>query len=454
MACVDQFRPAFMSDGSLITFEGIRRSPRILSVLVTGYVALLPFQFSVTKGVNFAPADCLMLLVLLLALGQLKYRKAAWSIWHFGIPVVFAVGSLVAAVRFGALDRYELLNKDAGLLLPFLSYVAVTSCINNWEDLRHILRVFTLSVVLQNILCVGGFLAAYFFGVANPFTRYSGMRLSGMLIDPNAYGGLLVAAFVICEGASLGRAPLFKKPTLWLCRLSLGMGILFTFSRSAWVGLGLALLLVCAIQTREVLRLVVAGAIGAPCLLLLMGNRFIPVFEEMASRPKQVQGRFDLIHAAYHAFTGHPFLGGGIGSFRLGEGEIAHNTAMWFLADFGIVGLTVLLGFLGWFFVKGWFAYRAAPVRGQSLVLALALAHTAMFGLAMGIEAFYQRHWWLVLGLIASSYSLTLRRANGPILNSDSGAGPAPPPASYAGPYGPGLSRALEPGPQGSEVGL
>ena len=107
------------------------------------------------------------------------------------------------------------------------------------------------------------------------------------------------------------------------------------------------------------------------------------------------------------------FSAGGIGSFRLGEGEIAHNTAMWFLADFGIVGLTVLLGFLGWFFVKGWFAYRAAPVRGQSLVLALALAHTAMFGLAMGIEAFYQRHWWLVLGLIASSYSLTLRRANG-----------------------------------------
>ena len=440
-----------MNDDSLNTLDPNPRSPRILNLLVAGYVALLPFQFSVTKGVNFAPADCLMLLVLLLAAGQLKYRKAAWSMWHFGIPVVFAAGSLVAAVRFGSLDRYELLNKDAGLLLPFLSYVAVTSCIDNWEDLRRILRVFTLSVVGQNILCVGGFLAAYFFGVANPFTRYSGMRLSGMLIDPNAYGGLLVATFVICEGASLGRAA-FGKPTLWLCRLTLGMGILFTFSRSAWAGLGLALLLVCAIQTREVLRLILAGAIGAPCLLLLMGNRFIPVFEEMASRPKQVQGRFDLIHAAYQAFTGHPLLGGGIGSFRLGEGEIAHNTAMWFLADFGIVGLTVLLGFLGWFFVKGWFAYRSAPVRGQSLVLALALAHTAMFGLAMGIEAFYQRHWWLVLGLIASSYSLTLRQANDPTINIDSGDGPAMPQASYMV-YGPGLSRALEPGPQGSEVG-
>jgi putative inorganic carbon (HCO3(-)) transporter len=143
----------------------------------------------------------------------------------------------------------------------------------------------------------------------------------------------------------------------------------------------------------------------------LMGHRFLPVFEEMASRPKQVQGRFDLIHDAFQEFARHPFLGGGIGSFRLGEGEIAHNSAMWFLADFGIVGFAVLLGFLGWFFVKGWFAYRFAPANAKPLVLALLLAHTAMFGLAMGIEAFYQRHWWLVLGLIASSYSLTLTEA-------------------------------------------
>jgi putative inorganic carbon (hco3(-)) transporter len=427
---------------SHVIIDTIPRSPRILTVLVTGYVALLPFQFNAGNEINFAPSDCLMLLVLLLAAGQLKYRKAAWSPWHFGILVVFAVGSFVAAVHQGTLDRYELLNKDVGLLVPFLSYAAITSAIVNWEDLRHILRVFALSVVLQNILCVGGFLAAYFFGVSNPFTRYAGLRLSGMLIDPNAYGGLLIAALVICEGASQGQAPLFRGPTLWLSRLSLAMGILFTFSRSAWVGLALALLLACVAQARIVIRLGVAGIIGAPALLLLMGNRFIPVFEEMASRPKQVQGRFDLINAALQAFTSHPFLGGGIGSFRLREGEIAHNTVMWFLADFGIVGLTVLLGFLGWFFVKGWSAYRMAPSRRQPLVLALVLGHTALFGLAMGIEAFYQRHWWLILGLIASSYSLTLRQTN----NSSA------PPAPFPNGYGPGSEKDLEPGPQGSET--
>jgi len=370
---------------SLVVFDGVPRSSRILSLLLVGYVALLPYQFEMGNGMNFAPSDCLMLLVLLLGAGQLKYLKAAWSVWHFGIAAVFAVGSLVAALRFGVLDRYELFNKDAGLLLPFLSYAAITSAITEWEDLRRILRVFTLSVVLENILAVGAFLLSYFFGVANPFTRYGGMRLSGMLIDPNAYGGLLVAAYVICEGASLGSAPLFKGPTLWVSRLTLLLGILFTFSRSAWLALALSLVLLCLLRIRAAIRLVLAAVVGAPCLLLLMGNRFLPVFETMASRPKQVQGRFDLIHDAFQAFVLHPFFGGGIGSFRLGEGEIAHNSAMWFLADFGIVGLAVFLGFIGWFVVKGWHAYRFAPANALPLPNWALRLHNRSEGMPYGV---------------------------------------------------------------------
>jgi len=331
-------------------------SPRpagVLGILVAGYVALLPYLFDSGNKMNFAPADSFLLLVILLAAGQLKYRKPAWTIWHLGIALTFAVGSLVAAVAFGRLDRYELLNKDAGLLLPFFSYVAVTSAISEWEHLRHVLRVFILGVVVENLLAVGGFLASYFFGVATPFTAYGGQRLSGMLLDPNAYGGLLVAALVMCEGASWGQARLFSRPTLWVARLTLALGILFTFSRSAWIGLGLALLLLGIVRPVVAVRAVLAGLVAAPCLVLVMGRRFLPLFEEMASRPKQVQDRFDLIHEALQAFARHPFLGGGLGSFRLAAGEVAHNSAMWFLADFGILGLAV--------FWDSWAGFRSKP---------------------------------------------------------------------------------------------
>ena len=84
---------------------------------------------------NFAPADCFLILILLMAAGQLKYCKAAWTVWHVGIVLTFATGSLVAASSFGELARYELVNKDAGLLLPLLSYAAITSLVTEWADL-------------------------------------------------------------------------------------------------------------------------------------------------------------------------------------------------------------------------------------------------------------------------------------------------------------------------------
>src|SRR5262249_6034845 len=154
---------------------------------------------------------------------------------------------------------------------------------------------------------VSGFLLAYFFGFENPFTRYGGLRLSGVLLDPNAYGGLLVAGFAVCEGGCVRDVPLFSKPMLWISRLTLAMGLLFTFSRSAWIALAMAVLVLSFVQVKAVLRLVLAGLIATPGLLLLLGDRFVPIFEIMASRPKQVQGRFDLIHSALLAFARHPF---------------------------------------------------------------------------------------------------------------------------------------------------
>ena len=405
--------PAFLEiDNSRVDAASSPNVSRgVLSALTLGYVALLPYQFEVAYRINFSPADVLLLLAFLLAVGRLKYCQPAWSVWHFAIAMTFVMGSLVAAMRVGTVDAFELLHKDAGLLLPVLSYMVFTSCIGGWDDLRRILRVFVIGVVVENTVAVAVFLVSYFFHISDPFARY-GLRLSGTMLDPNAYGGLLAAALVICEGASWGRVPLFTGWALWFVRVTLSLGLLFTFSRSAWVAVAIGFLLLSVFRFRVALRFLTATLVGAPLLFLFMGNRFVPIFEVMASRPQQVQGRFDLIRDAFELFRHHPLLGGGIGSFRLSEGEVAHNSAMWFLADFGVIGFTVFLGFVAWFFAKGWYAYRFAPEREQPLVLGLLAGHAAMLGLAMGIEAFYQRHWWLVFALIAASYSLVRRRVD------------------------------------------
>jgi len=333
--------------------------------------------------------------------------KTAWTIWHLGLIVVFAIGTLVSALDSGELSRYNLLNKDAGLCLLLLGYAAVTSVVTSWEDLRRILRVFVLGVVSQNLVAVAAFLAAYFFGVDTPFTSYGGQRLSGMLLDANAYGGLLVLTLIICEGASWGPAPLFKGYSLLFFKLTLGMGILFTFSRSAWISLAVPLIVLCLFRRAAAVRIVFAGVMGGAYLLLFARSGFLGFFERMAIRPEQGESRFTLVRDALAEFARHPVLGGGLGNFLIKEGTIVHNTSLWVLADFGLVGLGVLLGYVGIFFAMAWHAYRFAPDREKPIVLALLLAHTSMFALSMGIEALYQRHWWLIVALIGSAYSLT-----------------------------------------------
>jgi len=385
------------------------RHGNLLALLVSGYIILLPYQFQIGKTTNIAPSDCLLLLAVIFGLGQLKWTNTMWSPWHFGIVLVFVFGSLVCALNYGLLASYEFVNKDAGLLVPFVSYFAITSITTDWTRLRRLLRIFVMTVAAENLLAIGAYFAAHVYGIKTSLGQYQDLRLSGMLLDPNAYGGLLAMALVIGEAASTGPAPLFRRAALIISRITLATGLLLTFSRSAWLGLGLALLVLCFFQVRLVGRFLGSLFLGAPCLFCLVGSGFLSVIREMARRPKQVQERFDLIRFALDGFSRHPMLGGGLGSFRLTVGEIAHNSAMWFLADFGLLGLIVFLGFLGWFFAKAWEAHQSAPCEQQPLALALLLAHTTMAGVAMGIEAFYQRHWWFVFALIASASTLSRR---------------------------------------------
>jgi hypothetical protein len=76
-----------------------------------------------------------------------------------------------------------------------------------------------------------------------------------------------------------------------------------------------------------------------------------------------------------------------------------------------------LITFIGWFFITAWHTYQRAPPREQPIALGMLLAHVAMLGLAMGIEAFYQRVWWMVLALIAAGSCLTVQRSRSVLEN-------------------------------------
>ena len=307
------------------------------------------------------------------------------------------------------------MNKLGGIVVLCSFYVCLTSLSDRWENLRWFLKVFVVSVAVQNTAACAAFLWCKYTGSDHPVLMIllsDGVdRLAGMLVDANAYGGLLAVAFAITLLGGDRDNPLLPR-WLWIaCLLSLATGLLLTSSRSAWIGVGFLTLCAGFRSPRLLFVVAIMTLAGAGLVAYTMGTDAFDQFVTVSSRQNTIDERVEISQHAWEMFRAHPLLGAGIGAYSEEHGIIVHNSALWFLAEFGIVGFVVFTGFMGWFLIKGVAAYRSAPPGQRSIVAGLLAAHLAVLGLSLGIEASYQRYWWFALGLLGAAYTLAVRDA-------------------------------------------
>lgn len=394
-----------------LTGEALQSRARLtmLDYLVIAYVIFLPMQFQTPLGPRFAPSDLFLLLYLLCGMFRFPLIRSTWSVWHWALMLVYAIGNLVSLFENGRLSQYVVVEKDFGLVMLFLGYTMIVSYATDWARFRRLIRCFILSTVWQNVVAIGAFFLGEITGINITWLNYESARLSGMLVDPNAYGGLLILAFAMHIMTSGKKNPILSGWLGTFCTVSLAIGIVLTFSRSAWIGLAMIVLAVGLFRPMYSLRLIAVGVVTFGTILLVLGGHYLDTITQMATRQSQITARLDFISTSMAAFYQQPVLGVGLGTFDMQDGFIVHNSTIWFLTEFGLVGFVVFVGFICWFFVKGVAAYRRAEETQKPLVFGLLLGHLAMYGLSMGIEAFYQRHWWLVMALLAASYGVVRR---------------------------------------------
>ena len=388
----------------------------VLRWLLTGYIVFLPVQIETPQQLRFAPSDLFLAVALFLGLRVWRIRWPAWTGWHAALLGLFAVSLVAVLLTHGSVSQYVLLNKMAGLVLLFGSYLALTSLADSWGDWRWFLKAFVVSVTLQNAVNVAAFLWCRVTGADDPWLDIllsSGLdRLAGMLVDANAYGGLLIVAYAVVlldghsEPALLGwRLRLFSLATL-------SLGLLLTSSRSAWLGLAVLTLFGVCRSPRLLFVVALTAVIGIGMMAYFAGAENFDALLTVSARQNTIDERIELSENALRLFARYPLLGGGIGAFVEEHDQIIHNTALWFLAEFGLVGVIVLIGFLCSFLVNAWAAYRVAEPHRRALLAGLVAAHLAMIGFSLGVEALYQRWWWLVMALLASAHTLALRNAD------------------------------------------
>lgn len=389
-----------------------RSSSRMQDLLLAAYILFLPVQVEVTSSLRLAPSDFFLLMILaayLLGLGRFRLPAWAWSGWHFGLIVVLLMASVVALVRTGHLIPEVLLNKDAGLLVLLATYAVVVSRVDTWGRMVRLLRLLILGVFAWNIVSLVVFFASRMAGFELARVNMGDARLSGMMVDPNAYGGLLVLVLSIHIVSSMGRRPPVRGVLGALASITLIMGLFLTYSRSAWMGLAALLIVVAGFRPRTLLSLLLIGVAVVALVLGIFGMDYLPTMSALTTRQSQIESRMNILGEAVPLFHESPLIGVGLGVFVDRHGIIIHNTSAWFLTECGVLGFAAFAGFMLWFVYQWARAYRWALPGRRPLILGLMTANVSMIALSMGIEAFYQRHWWLVLALIASSYGLARR---------------------------------------------
>jgi O-antigen ligase len=379
------------------------------------YAFLLPVQVATPIGIRIALSDLAVIAYLAIRGGRLRRVVGAWTVWHHALVVVVWGGLLVALIRTGEVGWATVITKAAGLLVLLATFASLVDVARDWEALRRVLRAFLAGALLHGALAVLVFVLRRSAGIAVPWINvpYETSRMTGLLIDPNAFGGLLGIALLLHLCTAAHGRPLLRGRWTRVADVVLPLALLGTFSRSAWIGtlLGLAAVLIVDpyFAVRVVRRLLIPLSVG-----VLVGWSLLTGFSSLVARPQQVEDRLQIADAALEDFLEAPLLGTGLGVFGEEHGVIVHNTLLWFLTEMGLVGLAVFAGLLLTTAWRGYCTVGAAPPAESGLAVGLLAGFCVGLGLSVGIEATYQRPWWLVLAGLSCAYVMCRQDTRAP----------------------------------------
>jgi O-antigen ligase len=236
----------------------------------------------------------------------------------------------------------------------------------------------------------------------------------GTLFDSNTLGLYAMAAALLQVTLALDAE--FARWRGWL-----GAGIVITLiavalslTRAAWLGLVFGLLLVALLSARQKWALAIGGGAAALVALALIANSALAggggaLAEFSVARVLTSQSiffRLDAYTRAWNDFLASPWLGNGVNVFGQkytapsGTRDWISNFFLMTLHDTGLVGLALVLVWLGWLAYETRRALARARGTMRTLLLGLTIAYLALFLTYQATTVFWLGFNWVYLGLL------------------------------------------------------
>jgi hypothetical protein len=379
-------------------------------------IFLLPVQLEVESvqdviGSRLPPGDIFLAFSLILAPASFRIMRRPLGYLPLALPLVLGYGVLVSLTLQGYVSTHSINVKLIGSAALMVMCVVTMAYAREGYTVR-IIRVFLLGVALWGAVGYIDWRIADIF----PWLEVDiDSRFGALQFDPNNAGAMFAMALAL---SGLYGRRIFSSRWVWVAlTIWYATGLGLTLSRGAIIGTGAAILTVLAVDrigTERWVRYGV-GAIVVTAFLLASGSVDAAV-DDFTSRPDTVESRGDFIDEAVDRWVDSRGLGMGLGVFKAESDKIVHNTGIWLLVEMSLPGL---LFFVAMITVPFHACLRLRHYDHQ-LALALIGAHTTMVVASVGIEALYQRSWWMIIGLtVLPTRTIRAEQASAALANKE-----------------------------------
>jgi hypothetical protein len=357
-----------------------------------------------------APADLVFAVVIAVA-----FAAGRFDLDRVPLSVTVLVSSFLALNLLAAVEVI-----DAGRATQFFAITLYLGIFGLWLT-GYVCSVRRARlIVLAYLFAAVASAAVACLALFAPFTGsqafVDGPRAQGLFKDPNVFGPFLVpAALILMEETAAPRLLRLRLPTKLIFLSVVAMGVVFSFSRAAWLNLAVGAAVLFAILVlrrggaRSAMTLLVVVLLSAMALFAAVSaTSSVGFLQERAAFQVYDVQRFGAQFSAVDLATQYP-LGIGPGQFELVSGLSAHSTYARALAEEGVLGVFVLLGLV---LLTLGFAVRSAVVGRDTYGIGSAALLAAWCGVlanSLFIDTLHWRHLWLLAALIWAGAALRIR---------------------------------------------
>jgi len=382
----------------------------VLAILATALVVgrydlavVIGFALLAVVVIEPAPSDVLFALAIAVAVvtGRFDLRRVPRMVTYLiAFFIALNIISMMNVLSWSAAGRFFLITIYLSTLSLWLA-----AYIDRPERARWLVCAYLAAAVLSAVL---GSAALFIHFPGHALLIGDGQRAKALFKDPNVYGPFLIPiALILLEEIIQPRLLRLRRSSMIVCFFALMVGVVFSFSRAAWLNLAVALIVLIGVVVarrldRRAISLVFVVLVGALAIAgAVLSTGELGFLEERAHLQSYDASRFGAQTRGLSVGLEHPF---GIGPGQVEVVSPSHEASFSLfvrpLSEQGVLGLLTIIAL-----VVVTIAFGALNVLHGSdtygiSAAALLAAWCGLMANSFFVDTLHWRHLWLVAALI------------------------------------------------------